>query len=148
VGAAWEKATIKDDPAKHGNKKYTLTFAKTGMPNSRTTELFINLKDNDFLDGMGFSAFGEVVEGADIVDQIYSGYGEMAEQGGQGPSQSKLKQEGKAYLDKSFPKLDSIKSATVISGEPAAAEGAKAAPKSAAPGVKKTQPVPKKTESK
>lgn len=144
VGAAWEKATIKDDPVKQSNKKYTLTYAKSSLPNSRTTELFINLKDNNFLDGMGFSAFGEVVEGKEVVDQIYSGYGEMAEQGGQGPSQSRVKAEGKTYLDKNFPKLDAIKSATVVSGEPApGAAGPKPAPKSAAPGVKKTLPVQK-----
>ena len=148
VEAAWEKAKIKDDPVKQGNKKYTITYAKPGVPDSRTTELFINLKDNNFLDGMGFAAFGEVVEGTDVVDQIYSGYGEMAEQGGQGPSQALVQKEGKTYLDKNFPKLDSIKSATIISGEPAAAEGAKAAPKSAAPAVKKTQPIQKKPEAK
>ncbi len=145
VEAVWEKAKIKDDPVKQSNKKYTLTYAKPQMPNSRTTELFINLKDNSFLDGMGFSAFGEVVEGKELVDQIYSGYGEMAEQGGQGPSQSRLQAEGKPYLDKNFPKLDSIKTATVISGEaaPAAAAPKPAPAKSAAPGVKKTLPVKK-----
>lgn len=149
VGAAWEKAPIKDDPVKQSNKKYTLTYAKPQLPNARTTELFINLKDNAFLDGMGFSAFGEVVEGKELVDQIYSGYGEMSDSGGQGPSQATVHAEGKPYLDKNFPKLDVIKSATIISGEPApgaaAPKGApKAAPaKSAAPGVKKTMPVQK-----
>jgi peptidyl-prolyl cis-trans isomerase A (cyclophilin A) len=138
VGAAWEKAPIKDDPVKHSNKPYTITFAATGMPNSRTTELFINLRDNAGLDPQGFSAFGEVVEGKELVDQIYSGYGEMAEQGGKGPSQQMLKMHGKAYLDKSFPKLDSIKAATIISAEPAAAP--KPAPKPAAPAAKKASP--------
>lgn len=130
VGAVWEKSTIKDDPVKHSNKPYTITFAATGQPHSRTTELFINLRDNAGLDPQGFAAFGEVVEGKEVVDQIYSGYGEMAEQGGKGPSQQLLKMQGKAYLDKNFPKLDSIKTATIISGEPAAA------PKPAAPATK------------
>jgi peptidyl-prolyl cis-trans isomerase A (cyclophilin A) len=145
VGAAWMKANIKDDPVKQTNKKYGLTFAMGG-PNTRTTEIFINLRDNAALDGMGFSPFGEVVEGQEVVDQIYSGYGDMQEQGGHGPSQGRVQMEGKAYLDKSFPKLDSIKTAAIISGEPAPPP--KAAPKSAAPGMKKTQPAPAKSESK
>ncbi len=148
VGAAWKKAKIKDDPVKHTNTKYSITYAKPNLPDNRTTELFINLKDNAFLDADGFSPFGEVVEGQDVVDQIYSGYGEMSEQpGGAGPSQGRLEAEGKAYLDKSFPKLDSIKSAAVISGEAPAAPAAKPA-KSAAPTVKKTMPIHKKSEGK
>jgi peptidyl-prolyl cis-trans isomerase A (cyclophilin A) len=146
VEAAWSKAQIKDDPVKQSNKHYFLTFAMGG-PNTRTTQIFINLKDNAMLDGMGFSAFGEVVEGKEVVDQIYSGYGDMQEQGGKGPSQGRVQMEGKAYLDKNFPQLDSIKSATVISGEATAAP-AKAAPKAPTPAVKKTQPAPKTTEQK
>lgn len=146
VEAVWSKAKLKDDPVKGTNKKYYLTFAMGG-PNTRTTQIFINLRDNAQLDGMGFAPFGEVTEGQDVVDQLYSGYGDMLEQGGQGPSQQKVAMEGKAYLDKNFPKLDSIKMASVTSGEPAAPASApakpKPAPKSAAPGVKKTQPVTK-----
>lgn len=138
VGAAWERATIKDDPVKHTNAPYTITFAATGQPNSRSTELFINLGNNGALDSQGFAAFGEVVEGKELVAQIYSGYGEMKEQGGNGPSQQLLKMHGKPYLDKNFPKLDSIKTATILSGEPAPA--AKAAPKTAAPATKKAAP--------
>ncbi len=146
VEAAWNRASIKDDPVKQTNKKYTLTFA-AGGPNTRTTEIFISLKDNAMLDGMGFAPFGEVVEGQTAVDQIFSGYGDMAEQGGQGPSQMQLQKEGKAYLDKNFPNLDSIKSAAVISGEPVPVK--KAVPtRSAAPGMKKTLPVQKKPELK
>lgn len=142
VEAAWNKAQIKDDPVKGTNKKYYLTFAMGG-PNTRTTEIFINLRDNAALDGMGFAPFGEVVEGTEIVDQIYSGYGDMQEQGGQGPSQGRVQMEGKPYLDKSFPKLDSIKSASVISGEPPPAP--KAAPKGAPAGAK---PAAKKAATK
>ncbi len=144
VEAAWSKAPIKDDPVKQSNKKYFLTFAMGG-PNTRTTEFFINLRDNATLDGMGFSAFGEVIEGKEVIDQIYSGYGDMAEQGGRGPSQSRVQAEGKPYLDKNFPNLDSIKSAAITSEEHAPAAAPKpaattapkpAAPKSAAPAVK------------
>jgi peptidyl-prolyl cis-trans isomerase A (cyclophilin A) len=131
VTDAWAKAPIKDDPVKESNKKGTLTFATSG-PNSRTTDFFINLKDNGTsLDSLGFSALGNVTEGMDIVEGLYSGYGEMKEMGGRGPSQPLVMTQGKPYLDKNFPKLDSIKSATVIFPEPAAP---------AAPAVKKAAP--------
>jgi peptidyl-prolyl cis-trans isomerase A (cyclophilin A) len=133
VTKAWANAQIKDDPVKEGNKKGTLTFAKPDAPNARTTDFFINLKDNTPLDGMGFAALGSVTEGMDIVEGLYSGYGEMKETGGNGPSQALLMNQGKPYLDKNFPKLDSIKSATVIFPEPAA-PGAPAV-KKAAPGA-------------
>jgi len=85
VSAVWEKATIKDDPVTQSNKKYFLTFATAG-PNTRTTQLFINLADNPRLDGMGFAAFGQVTEGMNVVDTLYADYGEGAP-GGSGPNQ-------------------------------------------------------------
>jgi peptidyl-prolyl cis-trans isomerase A (cyclophilin A) len=118
VNAAWTKATIPDDPVTQSNKKYYLTFATAG-PNTRTTQLFINLADNPRLDGMGFAAFGEVTEGMNVVDTLYADYGEGAPQGG-GPDQSEIEKQGKAYLDKGWPKLDSIKTATIV-GAPVAA---------------------------
>ncbi len=128
VTAAWSKATIKDDPVKEHNVKGTIVYAMGG-PNTRTTQFFINLRDNTgSLDGQGFAPFGTVVEGMDIVEGLFSGYGEMSDLGGRGPSQQILSQQGKPYLDKNFPKLDSIKSATVISPVPAAAPAKKAAP--------------------
>jgi peptidyl-prolyl cis-trans isomerase A (cyclophilin A) len=148
VQAAWEKAPIKDDKVAQSNTRGRVTFAMGG-PGTRTTEIFINLKDNSALDkypGAAFAPIGEVVEGMEVVDQIYSGYGDMQEQGGHGPSQQRTQREGKAYLDKNFPNLDSIKSATIISGEPAAPEP-KAAPKTAAPAVKKAAPVQKKSST-
>jgi len=136
VNAAWDKAPIKDDPVKHSNAKGTLVFAATGAPNSRTTQLFINLRDNSPLDGQGFAAFGMVTEGWDIVQGLYSGYGEMQEQGGHGPSQTMIEKMGKPYLDKNFPKLDSVKTATVIFPEPAAPPAKKAAPAGTTPARK------------
>jgi peptidyl-prolyl cis-trans isomerase A (cyclophilin A) len=136
VTAAWGKATIKDDPVKQSNKKGTLTFAMGG-PNTRSTDFFINLKDNAPLDtypGTAFAPLGTVTEGMDIVEGLYSGYGEMKEMNNPtGPSQTLLQNQGKPYIDKNFPKLDSIKSATVIFPEAAAP---------AAPGVKKAAPGP------
>ena len=99
-------ANIKDDPVKQSNSRGRLTFATAG-PNTRTTQLFISLGDNKFLDGQGFAPFAEVVEGMEIVDQLYSGYGEQ-------PNQGYIRMKGNEYLDQSFPKLDGIVKATVI----------------------------------
>jgi peptidyl-prolyl cis-trans isomerase A (cyclophilin A) len=111
VTRAWQNATIPDDPIKHSNTEGTLVFAKTPAPNSRTTQLFINIADNTHqLDPpyqQGFSPFGEITSGMDVVRKLYGGYGE-------GPEQGMITTQGKAYLDKNFPKLDSIKSATIV----------------------------------
>jgi peptidyl-prolyl cis-trans isomerase A (cyclophilin A) len=126
-----EKA-IKDDPVKQKNTKGMVVYAATGAPNSRTTQVFINLKDNSAsLDSIGFAPFGQVTEGMDIVEQLYSGYGDDPSMGGRGPSQDRITKEGKPYLDKNFPKLDSIKTATVVFPESAAPAAKKAAPKAA-----------------
>jgi peptidyl-prolyl cis-trans isomerase A (cyclophilin A) len=112
VNAAWEKADIKDDPVTQSNHTGFLTFATAG-PNTRTTQLFISLGENARLDGMGFAAFGQVSTGMDVVQKIFSGYGES-------PDQAQITATGKPYLDKNFPKLDHIVSATVTSPAPAA----------------------------
>ena len=120
IAAAWMQAKIADDPVKESNKRGRITFATAG-PNTRTTQLFINYRDNANLDGQGFAPFGEVVEGMDVVDKLYSGYGEGAP-GGRGPEQGRVQSQGKAYLDKNFPNLDHIISATIM---PATAPAAK-----------------------
>lgn len=112
LNTVWQNARIQDDPVKQSNKRGTLTFA-TGGPNTRTTQLFINFGDNVALDSQGFAPFGQVVEGMNVVDQFYSAYGEGAPQGN-GPEQGLIQNEGKPYLDKNFPKLDSIKTAVIL----------------------------------
>ena len=112
VAAAWRKAQIPDDAVKSSNTRGSVTFATAG-PNTRTTQLFINFGDNSRLDNTGFSPFGKVTEGMDIVDKINGEYGEGAPSG-RGPNQSRIQTEGNAYLKKDFPNLDYIKSATVV----------------------------------
>ena len=111
ISRVWASATFKDDPVTQSNLEGYLTFATAG-PHTRTTQVFINLGDNQNLDRMGFSPFGKVVEGMNVVRKFYSGYGEGAPSG-KGPDQSRLTNEGKAYLDKSFPLMDSIKTAVI-----------------------------------
>ena len=112
VSAKWREANLPDDPVKGSNARGTITFATAG-PNTRTTQLFINFKDNLALDGMGFSPFGKVIEGMDVVDKINGEYGEGAPRGA-GPDQGRIQMEGNAYLKKDFPHLDYIKSATIV----------------------------------
>jgi peptidyl-prolyl cis-trans isomerase A (cyclophilin A) len=111
VASVWRDADIKDDPVKQSNTRGMITFATAG-PNTRTTQVFINFDDNAGLDGQGFSPFGKVVSGMDVVDSLYGGYGEGAPNG-KGPSQGLIQQQGNAYLEKAFPKLDYIKQATI-----------------------------------
>ena len=112
VTAVWSEMSFPDDPVKESNLRGYVTFAKQAIPNSRTTNLFINLVNNKYLDASGFSPLGKVIEGMDIVDQLYSGYGEGAPRGN-GPEQARLAMEGNEYLKNNFPKLDYIKKATI-----------------------------------
>ena len=113
TGSVWRNARIQDDPVLQSNKRATITFATAG-PNTRTTQVFINFADNGFLDRQGFSPFGRVIEGMEVVDSLHAGYGEGAPQG-KGPSQGRIQSEGNAYLEKSFPALDYVVSAVVHS---------------------------------
>ena len=111
VTAAWHPRTIPDDPVRATNGRGLVSYATAG-PATRTTQIFINYGDNRRLDGSGFAPFGQVVEGMDVVDKLYGGYGEGAP-GGRGPEQYRLNVEGEKYLARQFPKLDKINKATV-----------------------------------
>lgn len=112
VNARWREANIPDDPPRASNVRSTICFATSG-PNSRTTQLFVNLNDNKSLDSQGFSPFGKVIEGMDVVDALYSGYGEGAPRG-RGPDQEKIQRRGNDYLQREFEKLDFIRTARLI----------------------------------
>lgn len=113
VSANWRGASIPDDAVKGSNTRGTITFAMAG-PNTRTTQLFINFGNNTFLDGQGFSPFGKVIDGMDVVDKINSQYGD-GPPGGSGPDQGQIQMQGNSYLKKNFPGLDYINSATIVS---------------------------------
>jgi peptidyl-prolyl cis-trans isomerase A (cyclophilin A) len=115
VTTAWKGTDIKDDSVTQSNKRGYITFATAG-PNTRTTQVFINLVDNARLDRMGFAPFGVVEgDGMKVVEMFYDQYGDNA-----GPDQSKIESQGKPYLDKGWPKLDTIKWATLLTTPPAA----------------------------
>lgn len=109
LAAEWESRNIVDEPVKASNVKGTITYAKSAAPNSRTSQVFINLGDNKQLDGMGFAPFGKVIKGMDVVESITSEYGER-------PDQFKMRGLGNSYLKKDFPNLDYIKSARIVGG--------------------------------
>ena len=111
INAVWSQARIKDDPVKESNKRGYVTYAMGG-PNTRTTQIFISYVDNSRLDSGGFAPFAKVVEGMQVVDSLYAEYGEGAPRGS-GPDQGLVQTQGNAYLEKNFPKLDYVKSATI-----------------------------------
>jgi len=111
ITAAWSNAKIKDDPHSQSNKRGTITFATSG-PNTRTTQLFINFKDNSSLDSQGFTPFGVVDgNGMNIVEMFYDQYGDSA-----GMDQEAIEKGGEKYIAERWPKLDTIKSATIVGG--------------------------------
>lgn len=109
VTAAWRGRRIADDSVTESNRRGTVVFA-SGGPGTRTTQLFLNLRDNARLDALGFPPIGEVIAGHDAMDALYSGYSTGAE----GPAQDRISREGEAYLAAEFPLLDTINQARVI----------------------------------
>lgn len=106
ISAAWRDQRIPDDPVRRTNLRSMVSYATAG-PGTRTTQLFINFGSNDGLDAQGFAPFGQVVEGMDVVDRIYAGYGER-------PNQGRIQAEGNTYLGREFPRLDYVKRASVV----------------------------------
>jgi peptidyl-prolyl cis-trans isomerase A (cyclophilin A) len=105
VQSAWRDANIADDPVTQSNKRGYITFATAG-PGSRTTQVFINFKDNSRLDADGFAPFGQVVSGMEFVDKINAEYKEQ-------PDQGRIQMQGNGYLTRAFPRLDYIRKATI-----------------------------------
>jgi peptidyl-prolyl cis-trans isomerase A (cyclophilin A) len=118
IARVWQGASIVDDPVKQSNLRGYVTFATAG-PNTRTTQIFINYSDRNVqLDKTppGFAPFGKVIKGMDVADSLYNGYGDAPPRG-TGPDQNRLRLEGNAYLEKSFSKLDHVKTATIVPAE-------------------------------
>jgi peptidyl-prolyl cis-trans isomerase A (cyclophilin A) len=109
VSKQWRSAAIPDDIVTVHNERGGVTFAAAG-PNTRTTQVFINLGDNRSLDNSGFAPFGAVTHGMDVVSKLYAGYGDEPT-----PHQAEMQLQGNAWLEKTYPKLDSIKTARVTS---------------------------------
>ena len=117
------------------NQRGHVTYAKTGQPNSRSTQIFISFKDNSFLDSQGFAPFGVVdAEGMKVVEMLYDQYADQPT-----GEQDQITKLGKAYLDKKYPKLDVIKHATVVGAAASAAPAKPAASKAGAPAASKPQ---------
>jgi peptidyl-prolyl cis-trans isomerase A (cyclophilin A) len=112
VNAAWIDRSIPDDSVRQSNLRGYVSYAMGG-PNTRSTQLFINKRDNPRLDQMGFAPIGRVIEGMQVVDSLYEGYGE-GPPGGLGPDQGRLNAQGNRYIESFFPRLDSIVSTRVV----------------------------------
>ena len=112
VNSVWREAKIADDPVVQSNSAGMVTFATAG-PNTRTTQIFINHGNNIRLDGMGFAPFGKIVDGLDVVNALYAGYGEGAPRG-RGPAQGRMQSEGNTYLRADFPKMDYTQGARIL----------------------------------
>jgi peptidyl-prolyl cis-trans isomerase A (cyclophilin A) len=113
ASAVWREARIPVDPVKKSNTRSFITYAMAGSPDTRTTQVFINFQDNSRLDSQGFAPFGQVVAGMEIVDKLYSVYGEGAPRG-KGPDQGRIQAEGNAYLIKEFASLDYVRKARIV----------------------------------
>jgi homoserine O-acetyltransferase len=112
VAAVWRDLAFDDDPVRETNTRGRIAYAMTG-PETRTTQLYINLVDNTHLDAQGFAPIGEVVEGMEVVERLYSGYDEGAGGGMRGGKQGKIFSEGNAHLDREFPRLSKLARAVI-----------------------------------
>lgn len=113
IQAAWQRASLRDEPPMKSNTRGYVSFTKESLPNTRFTQIFINYADNSYLNEQGFAPFGEVVTGMEVVDKIFSPPRDNE------PDQRRILREGNAYL-KEFPQLDFVKKATIVPAGPAA----------------------------
>jgi cyclophilin family peptidyl-prolyl cis-trans isomerase len=113
IAGIWRNQSFPDDPVRASNTRGTFAYAMTG-PDARTTQIYINTSDQLQQDALGFAPFGKVVEGMDVVDKLYSGYGETSGSGMRAGKQGRLFEEGNAYLDRDFPRLDKLIRARII----------------------------------
>lgn len=111
VNETWRRQLV-DDSVRMSNQAGLLSFA-SGGPNTRTTQVFINKVDNRRLDSLGFAPFARVIDGMHVVEQFYAGYGESPPRGG-GPEQGRMSSQGSVYLERFFPRLDSIVRARIV----------------------------------
>jgi peptidyl-prolyl cis-trans isomerase A (cyclophilin A) len=112
IQAAWQRASLRDEPPMKSNTRGYVSFTKESLPNTRFTQIFINYGDNSYLDGQGFAPFGQVVTGMEVVDKLFSPPRDNE------PDQRRILREGNAYL-KEFPQLDFVKKATIVPAAPA-----------------------------
>lgn len=116
IAKIWQNERFPDDPVKASNVRGTFAYAMTG-PDARTTQIYINTGDQSRQDAMGFAPFGKVVDGMDVVDSLYPGYGETSGGGMRSGHQGKLFEEGNAYLDREFPLLDKLIRAEIMQAD-------------------------------
>ncbi|MEO5814265.1 MAG: peptidylprolyl isomerase [Gemmatimonadaceae bacterium] len=118
VNAAWKTRYLADDPPRSHNRRGTFAFSFRAMPNTRNTQVYINLADNSRNDAEAFTVLGTVVEGMSVIDSLYSGYGESSGSGMRQGKQGPLEQGGNAYMDREYPLLDRILRVTISNLSP------------------------------
>jgi cyclophilin family peptidyl-prolyl cis-trans isomerase len=114
VNEAWLHAAFEDDPKYGSNLRGTFAFARDTVPGTSNTQLYVNLRDNTRNDSNPFAIFGRVIRGMDVLDSLYSGYGDSSGSGVRQHRQGKIIEGGNAYLDSEFPRLDHLIRAEII----------------------------------
>ncbi len=115
VNAAWKGRYLADDAPRSHNTRGTFAFSYEGPGHegTRNTQLYVNLADNPRNDAEPFTVLGTVAEGMDVLDRLYSGYGEESGSGVRQGKQGPLERGGNALMDREYPKLDRIRRVTV-----------------------------------
>ena len=122
VNAAWKDHFLQDDPPRSNNARGTFAFAFKAQPNTRNTQIYINLADNARNNAEAFTVLGTVIEGMSVLDSLYSGYGENSGSGMRQGRQGPLLDGGNEYMDREYPRLDRIHHVTVTAARPRAGQ--------------------------